>query len=113
MRVYTIAVGKQGMVRQPVSVLPDGSFYYATVKSDMDPATLRAIAKTTGGKFYEAASKRELEKIYQDIDQLEHSKLVQQNHSQKYEAYAPFAWAAFVLLLIEILLRLTWLRRIP
>ena len=112
-RVYTIAVGKQGMVRQPVSVLPDGSFYYATVKSDMDPATLRAIAKTTGGKFYEAASKRELEKIYQDIDQLERSKLVQQNHSQKYEAYAPFAWAAFVLLLIEILLRLTWLRRIP
>ena len=112
-RVYTIAVGKQGMVRQPVSVLPDGSFYYATVKSDMDPATLRAIAKTTGGKFYEAASKRELEKIYQDIDQLEHSKLVQQNHSQKYEAYAPFAWAAFVLLLIEILLRFTWLRRIP
>ena len=54
-----------------------------------------------------------LEKIYQDIDQLERSKLVQQNHSQKYEAYAPFAWAAFVLLLIEILLRLTWLRRIP
>ena len=44
-RVYTIAVGKQGMVRQPVSVLPDGSFYYATVKSDMDPATLRAIVK--------------------------------------------------------------------
>ena len=112
-RVYTIAVGKSGNVRQPVSVLPDGSYYYATVKSDMDPNTLRAIAKTTGGKFYEAASKGELEKIYQDIDQLERTKLVQQNHSQKFEAYTPFAWAAFGLLLLEILLRLTWLRRIP
>ena len=50
-RVYTIAVGKQGMVRQPVSVLPDGSFYYATVKSDMDPATLRALQKPPAGSF--------------------------------------------------------------
>ena len=33
--------------------------------------------------------------------------------SKRYEAYMPFAIAAFVLLLLEILLRTTVLRRIP
>lgn len=112
-RVYTIAVGKSGSFRQPISMLPDGSYYYATVKSDMDTTTLRAIAQTTGGKFYEAASKDQLEKIYQEIDQLERTKFIQQNHGHKFEAYSPFAWVALGLLLLEIVLRLTWLRRIP
>lgn len=112
-RVYTIAVGRQGIVRQPVSMLPDGSYYYANVKSDMDPTTLRAIAKTTGGLYYAAASKSELRNIYQDIDQLERTKLKQHNYNKRYEAYAPFAWGAILLLLLEILLRYTWLRRIP
>ena len=79
----------------------------------MDTTTLRAIAQTTGGKFYEAASKDQLEKIYQEIDQLERTKFIQQNHGHKFEAYSPFAWVALGLLLLEILLRLTWLRRIP
>ena len=47
-RVYTIAVGRQGMVRQPVGILPDGSYYYANVKSDMDPATLKKYCEGYG-----------------------------------------------------------------
>ena len=112
-RVYTIAVGRQGMVRQPVGILPDGSYYYANVKSDMDPATLRSIAKATGGLYYAAASERELRRIYKDIDKLERTKLKQHHYNKYYEAFTPFAWAAFALLLSEIMLRLTWLRRIP
>lgn len=112
-RVYTIAVGRQGMVRQPVGILPDGSYYYANVKSDMDPATLKSIAKATGGLYYAASSKKELRSIYQDIDKLERTKLKQHHYNKYYEAYPSFAWAALGLLLIEILLRLTWLRRIP
>lgn len=112
-RVYTIAVGRQGMVRQPVGLLPDGSYYYANVKSDMDPTTLRGIAKATGGLYYAAASKRELRSIYQDIDKLERTKLKQHHYNKYYEAFPPFAWAALLLFLLEIVLRLTWLRRIP
>jgi Ca-activated chloride channel family protein len=33
--------------------------------------------------------------------------------SRHYEAYQPFALMAFITLLIEILLRVTWFRRIP
>lgn len=112
-RVYTIAVGKQGMVRQPVAILPDGSYQYATVKSDMDPETLKQIAETTGGLYYAADNNNKLREIYNDIDRLERIKLKTDNYSKRYEAFAPFGIAALIALLLEVLLRLTVLRRIP
>ena len=112
-RVYTIAVGKQGMVRQPVAILPDGSYQYATVKSDMDPETLKQIAETTGGLYYAADNNNKLREIYNDIDRLERIKLKADNYSKRYEAFAPFGIAALIALLLEVLLRLPVLRRIP
>lgn len=112
-RVYTIAVGKQGMVRQPVAMLPDGSYQYAMVKSDMDPETLKQIAEMTGGLYYSADNNNKLREIYKDIDRLERVKLKAKNYSKRYEAFMPFGIAALIVLLLEILLRLTILRRIP
>lgn len=112
-RVYTIAVGKQGDIRQPVGIAPNGDLQFETIKSDMDSETLKAIAKTTGGLYYAADNKDQLRKIYQDIDQLERTKLKAIRHGRRYEAYFPFAVAALSLLLLEIFLRQTWLRRIP
>lgn len=112
-RVYTIAVGRQGMVRQPIGILPNGEYYYATVKSDMDPATLKAIARETGGLYYAAETKGKLREIYDDINKLERIKLKTQHYARRYEAFWPFAATAIALLLLEVLLRLTWLRRLP
>lgn len=112
-RIYTIAVGKTGKVKQPVAILPDGEYYYQTVESDMDPETLQKIANTTGGLFYRADSKEKLREIYKDIDRLERTKLTVRNYNKRYEAFQPFAIAAFITLLLEVLLRITWFRRIP
>lgn len=112
-RVYTIAVGKQGIVKQPVAVLPDGSYQYANVKSDMDPKTLRQIAEQTGGLYYAADNNNKLREIYKDIDRLERIKLKANNYSKRYEAFMPFGFAALLAMLLEIMLRLTILRRIP
>jgi len=112
-RVYTIAVGRQGKVRQPVAVLPDGSYYYATVESDMDPATLKQIAETTGGLYYSADNNDKLREIYKDIDKLERAKLKVNNYSKRYEAFLPFGIGALLALLLEFFLRMTILRRIP
>ena len=70
-------------------------------------------ASTTSGNAYRATNNSELKQIYKDIDVLEKTKMDVKRFSKRYEAYQPFALAAFVLLLIEILLRLTVLRRIP
>lgn len=112
-RVYTVAVGTQGPIKVPYAVLPDGSTYYVTQESDMDPETLQSIATMTGGKFYMAENEDKLHEIYKDIDKLERVKMKVNNYTKRYEAFLPFALIALIALLLEMLLRLTLLRRIP
>ncbi len=85
----------------------------ANAVSRLKTQTLRDIAQTTDGNFYRATNNAELKKIYQDIDKLEKSKFNVKHYAKRYEAYQPFALAALLVLLLEILLRITWLRRIP
>jgi Ca-activated chloride channel family protein len=67
----------------------------------------------TNGKFYRAQSRSELKKIYHDIDQLEKTKITSSSYSKHYEAFQPLALAAILVLLLEVLLRITIFRRIP
>ena len=55
----------------------------------------------------------EIEQCNKDIDKLEKTKLNVKQYSKRYEAYALFAWIAVVSLLLEMLLRMTILKRIP
>lgn len=110
-RVYTIGFGTNGVTRYPIPV--DGTTQYITAKGNIDYQTLQDIAFATNGNFYRATSRAELKQIYDDIDKLEKTKLMSRTYSKRYEAYAPFVVAALVLLLLEILLRQTILRRIP
>ena len=112
-RVYTISLGRAGKSKQAIATLPNGETYEAELENATDSAMLRNIAQQTGGKYYAAESRKELKDIYSEIDALEKTKLKVMNYSRKYEAYLPFALVALGLLLAEILLRLTWLRRLP
>lgn len=112
-RVYTISIGTQGKSRQAVAQLPNGEMYEADVDNSADPATLKQIAAATGGRFYNAESRQKLTDIYNDIDAMEKTKLKVSNYDRHYDAYQYFAAAAFILLLLEVVLRLTWLRRLP
>ncbi len=110
-RVYTIGVGTKGTARYPLQV--GGSVQYVNLPVEIDTETLSSIAAATDGNFYRATNTRELRNIYQEIDQLEKTKLNVKQYSKRYEAYQPFALAAIVTLLLEILLRITIFRRIP
>lgn len=112
-RVYTILVGTSGVQNQGVAVLPNGEIYQAPIDTSVDPSTLKEIARLTGGLFYAADSNNKLREIYNDIDQLEKTKLKVINKDQRYEAYQPFVWMALFLLLLELLLRHALLRRLP
>ena len=110
-RVYTIGVGTNGMARYPITA--GGSTQYVQIPVEIDTKTLGDIAKGTDGKFYRATNAKELREIYQEIDKLEKSKIDVQHFSRRYEAYQPFALAAMLALLLEVLLRITVFRRIP
>ena len=110
-RVYTIAVGSKKVAPYPMQV--GGTIQYVNVRVDVDTKTLSEIATTAEGHFYRATNTAELKQIYHDIDKLEKTKLEVKKFSKHYEAYQPFAIAAILCLLLEIILRITWFRRIP
>lgn len=110
-RVYTIGVGTNKVAPYPMIV--GGNVQYVNIPVEIDTKTLSDIAATTDGNFYRATNNRELKQIYKDIDKLEKTKMSVKTFSKRYEAYQPFALAAMLCLLLEILLRTTILRRIP
>ena len=109
--VYTIGVGTNKVAPYPMPVA--GGVQYVNVPVEIDTRTLSDIAATTNADFYRATNTGELHEIYKEIDKLEKSKLSVTQFSKRYDAYQPFAAAAALALLLELLLRITVFRRIP
>ena len=110
-RVYTIGVGTNKVAPYPMPVA--GGVQYVNMPVEIDTKMLADIAAATEGDFYRATNTAELKNIYKEIDRLEKSKLNVKKFSKRYEAFQPFAIAAAIALLLEILLRITVFRRIP
>jgi Ca-activated chloride channel family protein len=83
------------------------------VPVEIDEETLKKIAETTDGHYYRATNTKELKQIYKDIDKLEKTKLEAKKYRKFYDAYLPFAIVAFCMLLLELILRTTVLKREP
>ncbi len=99
-RVY--AIGIRGGVRR-------GFFQTQSI----DEGLLTDIAETTGGRFWAVDSGDQLREIYAEIDTLEKTEIRVDATTEYRELFAPFALAALCFLLCEVLLRTTWLRRLP
>ena len=86
---------------------------YTVGVGESDDNSLRAIAEQTGGMFFSATNIETLRQVYQEIDLLEKTKLDAQQFEQRKEEFHTFALLALILLILEILMRKTILRRIP
>ena len=110
-RVYAIGVGSYSKeVRVPIHT-PYG-VQYGTMSSEFDESTLRNIAQMTGGEYFRATDNNSLKAIYQQIDQLEKTKIRVREYSKRTEHFAPFLLAALLCLLTELLLRFFVLRTV-
>ncbi len=110
-RVYAIGVGSHGMVNMPIQT-PFG-IRNQKVKSEFDEKTLKKIAQMTGGKYFRATNTSELRLVYQEIDRMEKTKISVKEYSQKSEMFFIFALIAFILLVLEVLLKNSWLKIEP
>ncbi len=70
-----------------------------------DPATLRAVAEQTGGRFYEAPDADSLQEVYAELGSRLGSK------QEKRELTQVFAAAGGALLLVGSALSMLWFRR--
>ena len=111
-RVYTIGVGTEGMAPYP-AIDMFGNITFVNQKVEIDEKTLTAISDMTGGKYFRATDKAKLKAIYDEINQLEKSKVEETEHVSYHELYLAWVLAALGLLLAEFLLANLVLKRIP
>lgn len=110
-RVYAIGVGSYSKeVRVPIHT-PYG-VQYGTMSSEFDESTLRNIAQMTGGEYFRATDNNSLRAIYQQIDQLEKTKIRVREYSKRTEHFMPFLMVALMCLLLEAVMRYFVLRTI-
>ncbi|MBO7180302.1 MAG: VWA domain-containing protein, partial [Bacteroidales bacterium] len=110
-RVYTIGVGTRGMARYPVQT-PVG-IRYQDMPVDIDEDMLRHISGMTGGRYFRATDNDNLKAIYSEIDQMEKTKIAVKEYKKKTEIYLPFAIVAFLLIVVEVILKNTVLKKLP
>mgnify|MGYP000285193183 CR=1 FL=1 len=111
--VYTIGVGTTGEALTPINRQRNGRYIFGKARVEIDEELLREIAQLTGGAYYRATSEESLQRIYDEIDQLEKTKIDVTVTKQYAEAFHPFVFWGMILLLLEALLRYTVLRTIP
>lgn len=108
-KIYTIGVGGEDVVKIQTLL---GTRMVRTGEG-VDRQTLAALAESTGGIFRLAEDGKGLRAVYQEIDQLEKSEVETVRYIDYKEYFWLFAVAAFGLLVMEIVLHCTVLRRLP
>ena len=110
-RIYTIGVGTRGEAPYPVQT-PFGT-RYQMVPVEIDEAMLTKIANITGGEYFRATNNRALEEIYNKIDKLEKTKIEITSYKNASEKYYSWLWSGLILLIVELGLSRTILRKLP
>jgi len=87
--------------------------HYVWVASEVDEATLQAVARETGGRYFRATSAELLSQVYREIGALEPSRVETRSYT-KWAEMGPLAMSAGLALLgIELLMGFTVWRRYP
>jgi Ca-activated chloride channel family protein len=111
-KVYTIGAGTPEGGRMPVDD-PIMGRRYMHVENDIDEDVLREIASLTGARYFRATTEGMLADIYQQIGELEKTK-IEVKHFTTYEELAPrFMILGLIVLLLELLACATTLRGMP
>ncbi|RYY13659.1 MAG: VWA domain-containing protein, partial [Chitinophagaceae bacterium] len=111
-KIYTIGVGSEGYAETPVQS-SGGTVVIQRQRVNLNEQLLRDIAEQTGGLYFRARDNNSLRNIYAEIDKLEKSKVEITALRRYTERFYPFALAAALLLLLEMVLRFTVLRKFP
>lgn len=117
-KVYTVGVGKRrgkilAFQQNPWTGEISWGERDITPEEEVDESTLKEVAAKTGGKFYRAENKEQLEEIYSEIDQLEKTEIETVAYARYAEKFYPWLLAGALLILLELLLANTRFVRIP
>ncbi|GGZ27532.1 hypothetical protein GCM10007049_20460 [Echinicola pacifica] len=95
-KIYTIAVGKDGMV-------PYGTDFFGRpqmVESYLNESTLRDLARIGKGQFFRASDDLALENIFEQIDLLEKAEILESRYKETQDYYRVYLFFGIMFFLI-------------
>lgn len=107
-KVYTIGVGKDGLVPYDV----DANGKTLLVETQLDEKSLRALATTGEGRFFRADSKDGLQEVFQNIDRYEKTEVTEKRFRDTYDYYQVYLKWALLLLVCWMLLKNTFMTNV-
>lgn len=107
-KLYTIAVGKEGRV-------PFGKDFFGRpryVENNLDETTLRKIAEIGSGKFYRVTDNEALQNVFEEIDSLEKVEIKETRYKDTTDFYQIYLLWAMIMFLAWLLLKSTFMTNI-
>lgn len=110
-RIYSVGVGTIGEAPYPFQT-PFG-IRYQMVPVEIDENVLKQISTITGGRYFRATNNRKLVEIYKEIDRLEKTRVEVTSYRNAKELFYGWAFIGLFLLLADVALSRTYLRKLP
>ena len=110
-KIYAIGAGTRGYAPVPVPMY--GQTVYRNVKVEVNEPALKQIASIGRGQYYRATDSKSLEGIFNQIDKLERTIVETRRYTQYRDLFGWFLAPGFALLLLQMVLGQTALRRLP
>jgi Ca-activated chloride channel family protein len=107
-KVYTIVIGKEGLV-------PYGKDFFGKtqmVENTVDESTMRKIAEIGGGEFFRATDNKALARVFQRIDQYEKAEIKETRFKDTADYYFNYLSWAIVLLLLWLFTKSTFMSNV-
>ncbi len=100
-RVYTIGIGRDGVVPVPIGRTRFG-YQYANMEVTVNDELLTQVAEQTGGVYFRATDPEALQRIYERIDELETSPLREERFTETAAVRRELVFVALLALLLEL-----------
>ncbi len=111
-KIYTIGAGSQGTALYPVQDRLMGK-RYVPMPVEIDEDVLREIANITEGRYFRATNSKKLAEIYEEIGEMEKTKIEVQEYTRYDEFFVYFLGFGLLFFAIEIISSNTIFRKIP
>jgi len=111
-KVYTVGAGTRGLAPYPVQDM-FGGIVYRPMRVDIDEDALQKVAAKTGARYFRATDTKSLSDVYAEIDRSEKTKFEAPEYVDYRELYPWLVWPALGLVLAEVGLGETVLRKLP
>ena len=107
-KIYTIVVGKEGLV-------PYGKDFFGRpnmIENTVDETTMRKIAKIGGGEFFRAADNKALSQVFARIDAFEKAEIKETRFKDTSDYYFVYLQWAIVFFLLWLALKSTFISNV-